>query len=55
MLATVLAPPLVFRFSLGRPLLYVLLAFAAAPLIHVVFFCALGWGDYMPFICLPAL
>ncbi len=53
MLATVLAPPLVFRFPLWRAAIYVLLAFATAPLIHAVFFYAFGWGDYMPFLVLP--
>lgn len=53
MLATVLLPPLLFRFSLWRAAVYVLLAFATAPLIHASFFYALGWGDYMPFLRLP--
>ena len=53
MLATVFGPPLVFRFALWRALLYVLLAFVTAPLIHAAFFYALGWGDYMPFLRLP--
>ncbi len=55
MLVTVLLPPLVFRFSWRRAVLYVALAFALAPLIHAVFFYALGWGDYMPFLHLPPL
>lgn len=53
MLATVLIPPLLFRLSVWRALLYVLMAFVTAPLIHAVFFYALGWGDYMPFLRLP--
>jgi hypothetical protein len=55
MLATVLIPPLAFRFALWRAVLYVLLAFATAPLIHAAFFYALGWGDFMPFLALPPL
>jgi hypothetical protein len=55
MLATVLVPPIAFRFALWRAILYVLLAFATAPLIHAIFFYAWGWGDYMPFLRLPAL
>jgi hypothetical protein len=55
MLATLLIPPLAFRFPLWRALIYVLLAFATAPLIHAVFFYSLGWADYMPFLALPAL
>lgn len=55
MLATVFAPPLAFRFALWRAIIYVLLAFATAPLIHAAFFYGLGWGDYMPFLRLPPL
>jgi hypothetical protein len=55
MLATVLVPPLAFRFVLWRAALYVLLAFATAPLIHAAFFYAFGWGDFMPFLALPAI
>jgi hypothetical protein len=55
MLTTVFAPPLIFRFALWRALVYVLLAFATAPLIHAAFFYALGWSDYMPFLRLPPL
>ena len=52
-LATVLIPPLVFRFEVWRAALYVVAAFATAPLIHAAFSYALGWGDYMPFLRLP--
>lgn len=52
-LATIVLPPLVFRFSLWRTLLYLLLAFAAAPLVHAAFFYGLGWDEYMPFLRLP--
>lgn len=55
MLATVLAPPILFRLSLGRAALYVVMAFATAPLIHAAFYYGLGWGDYMPFLHLPEL
>jgi hypothetical protein len=55
MLATVLIPPLAFRFVLWRAVLYVLLAFGTAPLIHAAFFYALGWGDFMPFLALQPL
>lgn len=55
MLATVLLPPVMFRFSSLRAVTYVVLAFATAPLIHAVFFYGLGWADYMPFLRLPVL
>lgn len=54
MLATVLLPPLFFRFDGARTAAYLVLAFLSAPLIHVLFFYALGWGDYMPFLHLPS-
>lgn len=55
MLATVLIPPFAFRFAPWRAAIYVLLAFATAPLIHVAFFYGLGWSEYMPFLDLPPL
>lgn len=55
MLATVLAPPIAFRFALCRAALYVVLAFSTAPLIHAAFFYGAGWGDDMPFLRLPPL
>jgi hypothetical protein len=55
MLATVVLPPLAFRFALWRAGVYLLLAFVGAPLIHAAFFYALGWADYMSFLRLPAL
>lgn len=54
-LATVVIPPLVFGWRLGRSAVYVLLAFLSAPLIHAAFFYALGWNEYMPFLELPPL
>ena len=53
MLATVLVPPVLFRFTLWRSAAYVVLSFATAPLIHAAFFYGLGWSDYMPFLKLP--
>jgi hypothetical protein len=53
MLATILVPPLVFRFNVWRAAAYVGLAFLTAPLIHAAFFYGLGWGDYMLFLRLP--
>lgn len=55
MLATVVLPPLVFRFGGARTATYLVLAFLSAPLIHALFFYGLGWGDYMPFVHLPRL
>ena len=54
MLATVLVPPLAFRFALWRSAIYVLLAFASAPVSHAGFFYGRAWSDYMPFLRLPS-
>ena len=54
-LATLVLPPLAFRFTLQRAFVYVALALAAAPLIHAAFFYGLGWDEYMPFLHLPRL
>jgi len=54
-LATIVAPPVLFRFTPLRWLVYVVLAFASAPLIHAAFFYGLGWGEYMPFLHLPPI
>jgi len=54
-LATLLAPPVVFRLTFQRAIVYVVLALATAPLIHAAFFYALGWDEYMPFLHLPRL
>ena len=54
-LATLLFPPVVFKFS-GRELLqYLVLAFLSSPVIHVVFSFFLDWHEYMPFIPVPSL
>ena len=54
-LATLLVPPVVFRLTFQRALVYAVLALATAPLIHAAFFYALGWEEYMPFLHLPRL
>lgn len=51
--ATIFVPPLVFRMTPWRALIYILLAFGTAPLIHAAFFYLLGWDNYMPFLHLP--
>lgn len=54
-LATLLLPPLVFRFSRSELWRYLLLAFLSSPVIHVLFSFFLGWNEYMPFIPVPSL
>lgn len=54
-LATLVLPPVVFKFS-GKALWqYLLLAFLSSPVIHVAFSLLLGWHEYMPFIPVPSL
>ncbi|MCX6497993.1 MAG: hypothetical protein NTU93_04235 [Arthrobacter sp.] len=54
-LVTIALPPLVFRMTWRRTAVYLILAAISAPLIHVLFSFLLGWGEYMPFLPVPAL
>jgi hypothetical protein len=54
-LATLLVPPLVFKFNGKELLQYLLLAFLSSPVIHVVFSFLFDWHEYMPFIQVPSL
>jgi hypothetical protein len=52
---TIVLPPLVFKTTRMRTVLYLVLAALSAPLIHVLFSFLLGWGEYMPFLPVPGL
>ena len=54
-LVTLALPPMVFRFSVTELWQYVILAFLASPLIHVVFSFFFGWHEYMPFLHVPSM
>lgn len=54
-LFTVVLPPLVFKLTRNRTILYLILAVFSAPLIHVLFSLFLGWNEYMPFLPVPSL
>jgi hypothetical protein len=54
-LATLLVPPLVFKFNGKELLQYLLLAFLSSPVIHVVFSFLFDWHEYVPFIHVPSL
>ncbi len=54
-LATLVLPPLVFRFSGKELSQYLVLAFLSSPVIHVAFSFFLDWHEYMPFIPVPSL
>ena len=49
MLMNVLVPPLVLRMNHNKAILYLLLSFLSAPLIHLFFSLIFGWTEYMPF------
>ena len=53
--AAIIIPPIAFQFDFWRTVAHAVLVCAAAPLLHAVFFYALGWEDYMPFLHLPHL
>ena len=54
-LVTIVLPPLVFKTTRRRTVLYLVLAALSAPLIHVLFSFFLGWREYMPFLPVPGL
>lgn len=54
-LVTILLPPFVFRMSVPRTILYLLLSAASAPCIHIMFSFFLGWDEYMPFFRVPSI
>ena len=47
---TLLVPPLVYHLDFLRGLIYAVIAFLAAPAIHLVFVKLTGWSDTMPFL-----
>lgn len=49
MLANVVLPPFVLKMDFRKTMLYLLLSFLSAPLIHIGFSLLLGWTEYMPF------
>ena len=53
MLMTVLLPPIVLKLNTKKAILYLVLSFLSAPLIHVLFSFFIGWTEYMPFWKIP--
>ena len=53
MLANVLLPPLLLKLNSRQTLVYLVLSFLSAPLIHAAFSFLLGWNEYMPFWAIP--
>ena len=53
MLMTVLLPPIILKMNSRKTILYLILSFLSAPVIHVLFSFFLGWTEYMPFWEIP--
>ncbi len=53
--ATLLLPPIAFKFARREILQYLILAYLSSPLIHVLFSFFLDWHEYMPFWAVPSL
>ncbi len=53
--ATIFLPPITFAMNRKEILVYMILAFFSAPLIHTLFSLFLGWTEYMPFLQIPSL
>ena len=49
MLMNVFLPPVVLKMNTRKTILYLLLSFLSAPLIHLFFSYFFGWTEYMPF------
>ena len=54
-LATLVVPPVAFKFSRKELAQYLVLAFLSSPVIHVAFSFFFDWHEYMPFIPVPSL
>jgi hypothetical protein len=55
MLMTILLPPICLKMNRRRTILYIILSFLSAPLIHILFSFFLGWNEYLPFWKIPSM
>lgn len=53
MLVNVLLPPLLLKMNRKKTILYLVLSFLSAPLIHAFFSFFFNWTEYMPFWKIP--
>ena len=53
MLMTVLLPPIILKMNSKSTIIYLVLSFLSAPVIHFLFSFFLGWTEYMPFWEIP--
>ena len=53
MLITVILPPAVLKLNKQKTIIYLVLSFLSAPVIHALFSFFLGWTEYMPFWKIP--
>jgi len=51
-LMTLIIPAVYFKMIRKETLIYILLSFCSAPLIHFFFSFFIGWNDYLPFIAI---
>ncbi len=55
LLLNTLLPPIVLKMNTQKLIIYLLLSFLSAPVIHVFFSFFLNWHEYMPFWKIPSL
>lgn len=53
MLITVILPPVVLKLNKQKTIVYLVLSFLSAPMIHALFSFFIGWPEYMPFWKIP--
>lgn len=55
MLVNVLLPPVVLKMKNREIIIYLLLSFMSAPLVHAFFSFFFNWPEYMPFWKIPSI
>lgn len=53
MLMNVLLPPIILKMNFKKTIIYLILSFLSAPIIHIFFSFFFGWNEYMPFWEIP--
>ena len=55
LLINVILPPAILKMDLKKTIIYLILIFLSAPLIHVFFSFFFNWTEYMPFWEIPSI
>lgn len=55
MLMNVLLPPIILNMNFKKTIIYLILGFLSAPIIHIFFSFFFGWNEYMPFWEIPSI